>query len=86
MTKDEIIEQFDALGRSASYHYADDSGKEFHAGADKEKEAMALYHAHPELEAEFRAKAFKFLWSLDITLRYEARAEYAAKQKEKNDV
>lgn len=79
----DLVEQFNTLGQSASYHYADDSGKEYGLGVAKEREAMVLFHAHPELEDQFREKANGFLWSLDITLRNEAYR--AARLAEKNN-
>ena len=59
-----IVEQFDYLGRTASFHYADDSGREWNEGDKLKREAVAIFKANPELQSEMREVAKGFLWSL----------------------
>lgn len=59
---------FDKLGISASCHYADDTGREWGSAALQKREAMTLYHTHPELRSEFERIAEGFLWSLKLEL------------------
>ena len=59
-----ILEEFERLGDSASFHYADDTCKEWGQAQSAEKKAVALYHAHPELKEEMKELARGFLWSL----------------------
>lgn len=65
MTNEEIIEQFNLAGRKASYHYADDSCREWGLARKREEEALAIFDAHPELQEEMREVALGFLWSLN---------------------
>jgi len=60
----EIIKQFETLGLSASYHFADDTGKEFRQGTLKKRAALKLFDDNPELQNEMRVVAGGFLWSL----------------------
>lgn len=74
LTREEILAEFDSLGGAASYHYADDSGKEWRAGDRLKAEALALVEAHPELRDEYILIARHFLWSFDLWLEtYEKR-------------
>ena len=59
-----VLTEFESLGKSASYHYADDSGKEWGAAKRSERAAMILFHDHPELQEEMKEIARGFLWSL----------------------
>ena len=61
-----VLDKFDELGRSASFHYADDSGKEWDLARKDKEAAEALFIAHPELRDEMIAIARNFLWSLDV--------------------
>lgn len=70
---DNIIEQFDKLGGDASCHFADDTGREWGKGYAKQREAMALFWAHPELQEQMREKARRFLWSLKMEEESAAR-------------
>ena len=60
-----ILNQFDHAGRQASYHYADDSTREWKQGDDWKKKALDIYDAHPELHLRMRVIAHGFLWSLE---------------------
>jgi len=60
----EIIEQFNKHASSASYHYADDSCKEW-GSADKELAlALKLFDDNPDLQDEMRELAKGQLWSI----------------------
>lgn len=62
-----VIAEFKRLGDKASFHYADDSTKEWHL-ADKAKvEALAIFDAHPELHEQMREVARSFLWLLSVS-------------------
>jgi hypothetical protein len=60
----DILKQFEDLGCRASFHFADDSGKEFSTGWDKQRQAEALFINNPELRDEMITIAKKFLWTL----------------------
>ena len=64
MDKASLIELFDELGSKASYHFADDSGREWEQGTTLKRYALKLFDACPELQSEMREKAKEFLWSL----------------------
>ena len=59
-----ITEEFKKLGMSASYHYADDSGKEWRLADSDKKQALELFDNNPDLQDEMRTAARGFLWSL----------------------
>ena len=61
-----ILEQFEELGNRASFHFADDSGREFDSGFARQREAEALFVQHPELREEMTKIARKFLWTLKV--------------------
>jgi len=61
-----ILKEFTDLGNSASYHFADDSGKEWDAAYAAQHKAESLFIQHPELRDEMIAIAKKFLWTLDV--------------------
>ena len=63
---EKILEEFKRVGQKASYHFADDSAKEWPLGNQKQKEALALFDQHPKLQADMREIAAKFLWSLKL--------------------
>lgn len=64
--QDEIIlETFKEHGFAASYHFADDTGKEFDHGFSELNKAMEIYQHYPELQAAMRDVAKEFLWSID---------------------
>ena len=58
------IEEFDTLGRQASFHYADDRGKEWSQAKTLEAQARALFDQHPDLQKQMRELARGFLWTL----------------------
>ncbi len=61
------LTEFDRLGRSASFHYADDTASgEWRLGDIDKLAALALFDAHPELQGEMREIAGHFLWSLSL--------------------
>jgi hypothetical protein len=51
----ETLEQFKSLGMSASFHYADDSCREWGQAKIEELEAMQLYFRNPDLRRNERA-------------------------------
>jgi hypothetical protein len=66
------LNQFAHHGMLASYHYADDSAKEWGMAVEEVSKAMQLYQAHPELREAMRATAENFLWALDFKRKAEA--------------
>ena len=64
MGKEEVIEIFNTLGQKASYHFADDSGREWGQASEYKNIALDLFDACPEYQDEMREIAKKFLWSL----------------------
>lgn len=63
MTDEEILEAFKEAGMQASYHYADDSCKEWDLGFKYSQKAQGLAKEHPHLIPQMREIAKKFLWS-----------------------
>ena len=57
------IEDFWRLARKASFHFADDTTKEWHLGSSAEKEACAMLRRNPEWRDEVVEK-FSELWRL----------------------
>ena len=68
MTMPDILEQFKDLGISASFHFADDSGKEWNIAHREQGIALALYRDNPALQDDMRKIAKGFLWSLSLAL------------------
>ena len=60
----QILEEFEHLGISASFHFADDSCKEWGTARKQEAKAIALFRDNPELQDEMREIAKGFLWTL----------------------
>lgn len=74
LTDEEILAEFDSLGGTASFHYADDSGKEWGQGDILKAQALKLVLAHPELRDRFLKVGQRFLWSFGLWLEtYEKR-------------
>ena len=65
----QVLAQFDDHGRSASCHYADDSGREWHQGSYHESEAVSLFNKHPKLQPQMKVLAKVYLWSLDMAIK-----------------
>ena len=63
-----LLAEFENLGMSASFHYADDSGKEWGLAKKDQDQAIILYHDHPELQVEMMKISKGFLWSLSKEL------------------
>lgn len=61
---EELGAEFKRLGGVASYHYADDSTKEWGEGDKAMKSALKIFDEHPEFQWKFRELAKGFLWSL----------------------
>jgi hypothetical protein len=59
-----ILEAFDTYGRAASFHYADDTGKEWGTARIEERKARNLFADNPDLRDEMTKLASQFLWSL----------------------
>lgn len=65
-TEQEILDEFQKHGMNASYHYADDSGKEWQLGSVEADKCRAMVLKHPELADKFRNIARHFLFSMEI--------------------
>ena len=76
---DEIINEFAHEGMTASYHYADDTGKEWKYGDACKERALALAKAHPELLSRFREISKKFLWAMECERRLSSIEQEAAR-------
>jgi hypothetical protein len=63
---EEILKEFTELGQKASYHYADDSTKEWNLGDRAKREALKLFDNNSELQAQMRVIARNFLWSITL--------------------
>ena len=63
--KKEILEEFKKCGLDASYHYADDTGKEWHLAYPLVEKCMKLAKEHIELHPEMAEIAKNFGQSID---------------------
>ena len=61
-----LTERFKELGMQASYHYADDTCKEWGAGDKAKHQALKIFDDNPALQPELRKIAADFLWTLEI--------------------
>lgn len=62
MTK---LELFKDYGNTASYHFADDSAKEWNKGYEYQEKAQRMYDAaDSETQEDMRDIAIHFLWKL----------------------
>ena len=61
----DILERFKKHARDASYHYADDSTKEWGLGDREKRQALELFDANPDLQPAMRDAAARELWSLN---------------------
>jgi len=64
--KQPILDLFKKYGMNASYHYADDSGKEWVLGHQEKQKCLKIYNEHIELHPEMEEIAIGFLWSLKL--------------------
>jgi len=64
-----ILAKFEELGNRASFHYADDSCKEWDLARNIRDEAEALFIQHPELREEMLKISKGFLWTLAPALK-----------------
>ena len=62
--KSEILKQFEKHGNNASYHFADDSTKEWGLAREEEAAALKLFDENEELQPAMRKISAGFLWSL----------------------
>ena len=60
------LRAFESHANSASFHYADDSGKEWGSARSRKRQAMALYESHPDLREHMRPIGERQLWALDF--------------------
>ena len=58
-----ILREFEKAGKAASYHYADDSGKEWRLGALEVDKAVTLWRENKYLTEEMLEIGKGFLWS-----------------------
>lgn len=58
----DLVEKFKTLAGQASFHYADDSCKEWGQARECEYECRYLWERHPELRKEFEKIMAKQLW------------------------
>jgi hypothetical protein len=64
MTKEEILQEFKEYGDNASFHFADDSGREWQLAYADERKAREMLTLYPDLHEDFVKIAKGFLWSL----------------------
>lgn len=60
------VATFKKLGDDASYHYADDSTREWRKATRLVHEALEVFDAHPELQPKMRKVARGFLWHYEF--------------------
>ena len=58
-----ILDCFRKHGMQASYHYADDTCKEWDSGDAEKRKALKLFDDNPALQGEMRETAKTFLWA-----------------------
>ena len=61
MNDQQVLDDYNGHGRSASYHYADDSGGEWGHARKEVSKAMTLWHSNPHLHTQMRELAKGFL-------------------------
>lgn len=64
--EESVLAEFKKHGNKASYHYADDSCKEWGLGDSERSKALKLFNDNPELQSEMRTIAKDFLWTLKL--------------------
>jgi hypothetical protein len=61
----DIFEKFQELARKASFHYANDTTKEWSLGDEAKRQAIELFdNASPNLQKQMREVVRNQLWSL----------------------
>ena len=74
MSHDEVVLQaFEKAGKEASFHYADDSGKEWHLGAIERDKALKLWRENKHLTEKMLEIGGSFLWSFSTFVSTEGR-------------
>lgn len=58
------LADFYKAGVDASFHFADDSTKEWELAYKAERKALEIFDNYPDLQEYFRKIALDFLWSL----------------------
>lgn len=71
--KKQILEEFKKAGLDASYHYADDTGKEWHFAYPLVSKCMKLAKEYPELHTEMAEIANHFIFLM--TFKKEGETE-----------
>ena len=61
---DNVTQEFERLGKQASFHYAAEGTGEWRLGSNLEQKARALFKQNPALQDEMREIAKGFLWTL----------------------
>ncbi len=61
-----ILKSFKEAGIDASYHWADDTCKEWPQARAMQNKAMDIYWDHPRLQPEMREIAKGFIWTYDF--------------------
>jgi hypothetical protein len=61
----QTMNEFYELGMRASYHFADDSGKEWPQAQMAQNQALKLYKENPHLQERMQLLAKGFLWNLE---------------------
>lgn len=64
--KKQILEEFKKAGLDASFHYADDTGKEWHLAYPLVDKCMKLAKEHPELHTEMAEIAKHFIFAMSF--------------------
>ena len=62
---EKVLADFEHHGKTASYHYADDTTSEWGVARRAECRALALFDGNVMLQDEMREIAKGFLWSLN---------------------
>ena len=65
MEKQEVVSKFRELANTASYHFADDSGREWQSGYAAQRQAEELFAQYPEFQEDLRQAAKSYLWSFN---------------------
>ena len=64
--KQKILEELKKCGMDASYHYADDTGKEWKFAYSLVDKCIKLVKEHPELHEEMKEIAKHFIFSMNF--------------------